>query len=90
MSQTDPQNLHERVAAAMMTTVAVGTLNTFSKVLFALRREFPNEDELRAHVKKLEDRLKLSGLTQDYDFLLDCEERAKQQFWKTEADENPG
>jgi hypothetical protein len=60
----------------MKKTWMAGSLNTYEVILDALKKKFPTEGELRAHVKELEDAMKASGLASpDYDFLQDSESR---------------
>lgn len=53
---------HERVAAAMRRSYVVGSTNSYESILAALLRKFPREEDLRAAVEVIEERLKVAGL----------------------------
>jgi len=48
---------HERVARVMKASLAAGSLNSYATILARLKEKFPNETELRARTKGLEDQV---------------------------------
>jgi hypothetical protein len=75
-AENGKRSLHERVASVMMSCEGIAAFNTYEGVLSALKTGLPTEEDLKAQIKVVEDRMKANGLApEDYKFLEEVEKR---------------